>query len=103
MTIFGAYWDPTNSTPGASTAYFQQRILLMTMQDLEGSTDSRDRFITNLFQAVNNTQYQGDEVIVSLDANPVVGNEAQGLIWLTSSYSHHPLGQSHESLNSALV
>ncbi len=39
VTIFGAYCVPINSSPGASTAYFQQRLLLMTMQDLGGSTD----------------------------------------------------------------
>ena len=68
-----------NSFPGASTTFFQQRILFMTMQDLGGSTDPRDRFIRDLFQVVNDAQAQGDEVIVGVDSNALAGEKAQGL------------------------
>ena len=51
----------------------------MSMQDLGGSSDPRKRFIADLCQAINEAQMRGDEVIVGLDANAVIGEDPQGL------------------------
>ncbi len=51
----------------------------MAMKELGGSTEPRTRFNDDLIQAVNDNQAQGDEVVISLDANAVLSKDTNGL------------------------
>ena len=79
MSIFSAYKVCKNSSSGASTALFQQQLLLMSMKTLGGSTNPRQRFIDDLSKAVNDAQSHRDKVIMRLDANSVASEDKDGL------------------------
>jgi hypothetical protein len=73
LTVLTAYRSPRQQ-PSAGFGFYDQQYALLLSQGVK-APNVRRQFITDITKFINNLQSEGHEIILSLDANEILGQE----------------------------
>ncbi len=79
IPIIAAYRAPNTSKPGPFTSWFQQKAQMMTTKNHNAAMSLRMAFIEDLIKFITNIQAEGDEILIGMDGNTVIGKDQMGI------------------------